>query len=382
MLLACIFGYADCNSFLRFGLFICAITANIVNLALTILTHSTNRAIFVLITLACTSFVGPILSCWVAMKVDNRRLWFACVSSAAILGGVCVDLVEFYSGQLDTPPTTDDGYRHSTPYFFLVLCIPFGALIHWALKVPYTTMLMTVNNQRVSEALFRFGMGLEQGDSKMRGDILTLFLILCSFTAGALMSGFWTIQLVYFSAAPPIVMLLIANVLVARSDPEWLAWYTAKYSCWSTSDEAPVTVEEEAGTAASQQDMSETGSSHRLTTSFRQSTGVGRGRATTLGGRVSRVTISVGAGYEQLVDDFDIFPRQRDSDDDSDDSDDDDDDDDDDENDGAEDSRRTGGNVTEKYIYNDDNNSVHAGTDSGRSTSPSRGVAAKKSYDE
>jgi uncharacterized membrane protein YoaK (UPF0700 family) len=332
MILACNFGYVDCISFARFGLFVCSITANIVNLMLSLVNQQFHRALFVAVALISTSFIGTILSCFVAWWVNNRRLWYWWVCGMAIVGGLVVDLYEHFTFSL-TPPSNDDQYIHPTPYLFLFRAIPFGAMIHWALKTPYITMLMTINNQKVSEALFRFSWGLDQGDSKMRGDVVTFFLILMAFTVGAIIGAVYLRYARAFATLPSIAMMLVTGVLVSRSDPEWMAWFDSVwFSCFKPpmTKDVETTVDGDAAAAVkdTKGEVSPAGTfgipsmSAPRASSFKGIMKMDSLRRSTFVPTVQRVTI-----YERLRDDFDIFAsdqqdNERDSSDDDDDSDD------------------------------------------------------------
>jgi uncharacterized membrane protein YoaK (UPF0700 family) len=225
MSLAFIFGYIDCNSLYRFGVYACAITGNIVtlcvcisynpNLALQSEPESDVRlyALFLFITILTTTFVGPMVSCYIAIVTDNRWYWFATLSVMLAVGSFLIDGIEWYLQR-----SYNDGVSYSftsnTPYVYLPMSIPVSGLVHWALKLPYVTMFQTLNVQKVGEAFYRYLAGIYTGGSKARGDSLTITLIVLSFAFGAFVNALWITYLVYWSLMPVIAVVLVANGLL------------------------------------------------------------------------------------------------------------------------------------------------------------------------
>jgi uncharacterized membrane protein YoaK (UPF0700 family) len=151
-----LFGYVDCNSFYRYGLFVCAVTADLVVVSLSAGSHSTGKAVFLLVSILTLVFIGPIISCFIAVHTNNRRIWFACISGFAICVGVVLDLYDWHNGRgirAVIAPNDDEQFLTGQPYLFLLLTTSFGAMIHWSLKIPYPTMFMTINMHRMSEAI-------------------------------------------------------------------------------------------------------------------------------------------------------------------------------------------------------------------------------------
>lgn len=61
-------------------------------------------------------------------------------------------------------------------------------LIFWGSKVTYTTNMLTLNTVKISETLYRVLANINHGGAKMRGDAIIFFVVLFSFTLGAILS--------------------------------------------------------------------------------------------------------------------------------------------------------------------------------------------------
>ena len=181
--LSFLFGWLDSDAYSKFG-FMCTMqTANIVFLADNIFPRhneyyqiATNVPILI-VNLLVGAIGGCFLSLYLLETTQNRKITFGILITMLCAMCFVVDIVTYYK-MPDPDPTSN--------YNLLVvlLSVPGCGLFHCSSKLGYLLNLMTGNIMKVADAMYRRLRGYPQGGATLRGDIMTLTLIILAYFAG------------------------------------------------------------------------------------------------------------------------------------------------------------------------------------------------------
>ena len=237
--LAFTFGYLDCEVYSKYG-FMCTMqTANMIFLADNMFPKNNEYyAIETNVPILIVNFLigtlgGCFLSLYLLETTQNRKITFGILITILCAMCLVVDFTCYYKMPVPDPTSHYNG-------LVLLLSIPASAIFHWSSKLGYLLNLMTGNIMKVADALYRRMRSYPQGGATLRGDILTLCIIIiayflggvfCSLIRASFNDGDYAFALLPLACSWPfqlwqggVLSEIGINIHVWDSIEEWYHW--------------------------------------------------------------------------------------------------------------------------------------------------------------
>ena len=123
-----------------------------------------------------SALLGSFTSRYLHEYFRDRAKTYAFIITLFTLSLVFIDLVDGYVIHAKT----------ATMWLVVVVCYTGGVLVHWSMKLGYTTAFLTQNMHRAGEAFFRVIYGIDLGGPKLRGDALMIVTSITVFAIGGM----------------------------------------------------------------------------------------------------------------------------------------------------------------------------------------------------
>lgn len=253
-LLSFTFSWMDTVSFARFGVYITLQTGNFVNSSLRVdgASNCSVKVISVYMMIICAIFgvfIGPWFSCSLLEYFNSREKAYVVIVTSMSVAFICIDFIV-----VSQKYKKFDGDDHEV--LAVVMAFFGGALVHWAQKLTYTTMLMTLNLVKLSEFMYRLLRDIAQGGARLRGDMIIVTSIVISFITASFIAGAVYLRTDY--ALCPLAALLPLHLWLGNCFPETInfsLWVLFKRQCCSVKEEEETSKDLESGMTQRRDDI-------------------------------------------------------------------------------------------------------------------------------
>jgi uncharacterized membrane protein YoaK (UPF0700 family) len=184
-LLAFYFAWIDLIVFTRFGFFCLFQTGNLIFLCILASPNGNNAfgvnqdyKLLIWMMVVNTVF-GTLLNVSLLDYFRDRTQVYVILQTLACI--MC-SLTDFLTGS----DKDENGQSSASPYAMIPLILILGALNHWTTKLGYTINFYTINIFKLAEASYAVKRGYSFGSAKLRGDYLSILLMLSAYITGLL----------------------------------------------------------------------------------------------------------------------------------------------------------------------------------------------------